>query len=198
MQLILRIPELVSLISLRVTVTFNVALRDGSYNTSQWTSWSSSPFKAALALIAVCEHPGIWGILRGNGGKRTGCDATNRIAECWSSRQGLSGCTSDPTLPFFLLALFSVQPRSGDYFLCIATFTFGWSFLSQLKKGNLIDAGIHVYMGHVLITQGCKWAEMFSSCVCAACCSVYRSNCSIWIFHSFCTELSFFPTLSIL
>lgn len=158
-------------------------------NASQWVSQSSSPFIAALALIADCGHPGIWGILRENGGKTTGCDATNRMAECWSSRQGLSGWTSDPTLLFFLLALFSIQPRSEDYFLCIATFTFDCSFLSQLRKGNLIDAGIHVYMGHVLIIQGCKWAEMFSSCVCA-CCSVYGNNCSIWIFHSFCTELN--------
>lgn len=87
-------------ISLRVTVALNVALWGmRAYDASQWTS-QSSPFKAALALalIADCGHPGMWAILRRNGGKRTRCDATNLIADCWSSRQGLSGCTSDQTL----------------------------------------------------------------------------------------------------
>lgn len=100
---------------------------------SRWTSWSSA-CKAVLELIADCGHPGIWGILRGNGGKRIGWDATHCIAECWSSRQGLSGYTFDWALLFFLLALFPIQARSEDHCLCIATFTFGWKHVSQSKN----------------------------------------------------------------
>lgn len=51
-------------------------------------------------------------------------------------------------------------------------------FFSELKEGNLIDAGINVCVGHVLITHGCKGKEMYASCVCA-CHSVCRNNFSI-------------------
>lgn len=189
MQLILRIPELISGISQRVTVTFNVALRDESLQCFPvslmvfFTSYSSSGTDCWLWASWCMRH------IKREWGKKNWMWCYKLQSRMLEQQTETVWVHMGPNSAFLLLALFSIQPRSEDYFLCIAIFTFGWSFLSQLKKGNLIDAGIHVYMGHVLITQGCKWAEMFSSYVCA-CCSVYRNNCSIWIFHSFCTELN--------
>lgn len=75
----------------------------------------------SLLAVGILVYEAYW---EGMGAKRTGCDATNCIAECRSRRQGLLDAV--PFLGFFLLALFSIQARSEEHFLCIATFTFGW------------------------------------------------------------------------